>query len=265
MINQGEISVKSAIAIVLIMFTATALSDNCKYSKLIEHKLDLSNSTSLSIVASAGDLDVKGGQESSEAMIRGKVCASKEKWLEDIEINIEAGESAGIVAVLPQDIARKGFWGMNYAYIDLEVDVPSSIRLDIKDSSGDIDLSDIGVATIKDSSGDIEINRSSGPIEIEDSSGDIEVDGLDHGLTIIADSSGDIDIDNIHDDVLIEADSSGDISITDVDGNVMIERDSSGDISARQVSGDFSVLRDGSGGISSRDIAGEIDIPENKM
>ena len=55
---------KSTIAIISILFAANLVADDCKFSKIIEHKLDLSDSESLSIAASAGDMEIEGHEGS---------------------------------------------------------------------------------------------------------------------------------------------------------------------------------------------------------
>ena len=88
----------------------------------IDETLDLSNSESLRIAAKAGDLKVRGGSD-SQALIGGKVCASKEEWLDKATIETEGGRNAEIAVDLPET-SGWSITGSNYAYIDLEVDVP---------------------------------------------------------------------------------------------------------------------------------------------
>ena len=162
------------------------------------------------------------------------------------------------------DYNADGSWlsiGSNYIWMDLDIEVPESLAIEVKDSSGDMSLKNVAVVQIKDSSGDIKVEKARDSFTVSDSSGDIEIDGADGDLTIESDSSGDIEITDIHGTVLVMNDSSGDIEATDVTDNFVVERDSSGDISANDIGGDFRVLKDGSGNIKSRDVQGEVDIP----
>ena len=245
-----------------LQFSGVALGGSCKFEKNIDLTLDLSDSNTLSVHAAAGALDVTGVSGTDLAVISGRVCASKEAWLEDSLVNTKAGKQASIEVDLPS--GNKGWsWSGNiYVWMDLRVEVPESIELEIKDSSGDMYLKNIAAVEIKDSSGDIEIEDAHGPVTISDSSGDINVDGAGDDLTIESDSSGGIYASNIRGSVLVVKDSSGDIKVSDVSENVIVERDSSGDIKATHVGGDFRVLKDGSGRISSNDVAGEVQVPE---
>lgn len=248
--------------LLLYQFSSEALADSCKYSKDIGLTLDLSHSNTLSVYAVAGDLKVVGKSGSDQAIISGKVCASKEAWLEESRINASGGKHATIEVDLPSGNKGWSFSGKNYVWMDLHVEMPDNLALEVKDSSGDMHLKNIAAVEVQDSSGDIEIEAALGPISISDSSGDIDVDKAEGDLTIESDSSGDIYANDIHGSVLVVKDSSGNIDVSDVSDNVVVEKDSSGDIKATHVGGDFRVLKDGSGRISSSDVSGEIQVPE---
>ena len=248
--------------LLLYQFSSEALSDSCKFEKDIDLTLDLSSSNRLSIYAVAGDLDVVGVSGSDQAVISGKVCASKEAWLEESRVNTSGGNDAVIEVDLPSSEKGWSFTGNKYVWMDLRVEVPDDLALEVKDSSGDMFLKNIAAVEIKDSSGDIEIEAARGPITISDSSGDIDIDKAEGDLTIESDSSGDINANDIHGSVLVVKDSSGDIDVSDVSDNVVVEKDSSGDIRATHVGGDFRVLKDGSGSINSSDVSGEVQIPK---
>lgn len=247
--------------LLILQFSTNASADRCKYEKKINETLDLAKSNLLTISVTAGDLDVTGVPGTGQAVIRARVCASKQDWLEESNLVITPGTMAAIEATLPN---ADGSWlslGSNYIWMDLDIEVPESLALEVKDSSGDMSLKNVAVVQIKDSSGDIKVEKARDSFTVSDSSGDIEIDGADGDLTIESDSSGDIEVTDIHGTVLVMKDSSGDIEATDVTDNFVVERDSSGDISANDIGGDFRVLKDGSGSIRSRDVQGEVDIP----
>jgi len=248
--------------LLIYQFSTEASADWCKYEKEINLTLDLSASDVLAISAAAGDLDIVGVSGSDQAVIRGKACASKESWLEESEVNTVTGRHAEITVDLPDTDGGWSLTGNSYAWIDLEIEVPQELALEVKDSSGDILLKNTTVVQIQDSSGDIEVERARGPISIRDSSGDIDIDEAKGGITIEADSSGDIYASDISGSVLVKQDSSGDIRISHVSDDVVVERDSSGDIRVTDVGGDFRVLKDGSGSIESNDVKGETQLPQ---
>ena len=247
-------------ALLIYQFSSNASADDCKYEKKIEKTLDLSKSELLSITATAGELEVVGVAGTGEATIHGRVCASKEAWLEQSDIYTTSGKHAEISADLPD--AGDWSFGNTYLMLDMHIEVPEDLALDIKDSSGDMLLKNIAAVQIKDSSGDIEVEAARGTVSVNDSSGEIVIEGAEGDVTIESDSSGDISATDINGSVLVVSDSSGDIDVSRVSENFVVESDSSGDISASDVGGDFRVLKDGSGGIRMNGVKGEIQIPD---
>lgn len=251
------------LALFMLLFGSNAAAWDCKFKVELDESLDVSSSESLSIIVGAGDLKISGISGSSEVAIHGTVCVSEEEWLDQVQIEATTGDTAEITVSLP-DSDGWSLWGNRYAYVDLELEVPNSLALQLQDSSGDIEVESTASLSVKDSSGDIEITDVSGNLEISDSSGDIKVLDLEGDLTIISDSSGDIRGADIEGNVLVESDSSGDIRFTRVGRDVVVERDSSGDIEVDTVAGDFTVLKDGSGDIDSKRVEGKVSIPDHK-
>ncbi len=252
------------LAILLVyQFSTDTSADWCKYEKQIDLTLDLSGSEVLAIAAGAGELDVRGVADSDKAIIHGKVCVSKQAWLDEAEVETMSGKRAQINVNLPDTAAGWSLFGSRYASLDLEIELPQNLALEVRDSSGDASFRNIASLDLQDSSGDIEITDVVGSLSIKDSSGDMDIDRVTGNFTVVADSSGDIRANDIDGEVLVKRDSSGDIRITQVTHSVIVEVDSSGDISVKDIGGDFRVLTNGSGSIRSRNVAGEIQTPED--
>ena len=251
---------KRTLVVCALLVSPALQAGNCEYSKEIEEKLDLSGSQKLTVNALAGDLEVRG-VKGDEAVIRGTVCVSEEDWLEEAGVKARVGENAEITVELP-NTSGWSWTGNRYAYIDLDVGVPSGIAVEASDSSGDAEFSGLAALNVKDSSGDLDIRDIGGAVVIEDSSGDIKVRGVKGDVTVPRDSSGDMEIEDVTGDVLVERDSSGGMYFREVGGSVMVERDSSGDIEADGVGGDFTVKRDGSGSIRARNVTGTVSKPD---
>jgi len=250
--------------LLVYQFSTEVQAGSCRFEKSIDLTLDLSASEVLAISAAAGELEITGVSGTSEAVIHGKVCVSKEAWLEDSKIHTLTGQRAEISVSLPDSDGGWSLFGSSYATLDLRIEVSQDLALEVKDSSGDMFLKNIASVELQDSSGDIEIENARGAISIRDSSGDIDIDEAQGDLTIESDSSGDIYARDINGTVLVKQDSSGEIRISHVSESVIVERDSSGDISASDVGGDFRVLKDGSGSIRSSNIAGEVQLPRGR-
>lgn len=239
-------------------------ADDCKYSKEIDTGLDLSGSDTLAVVARAGRLIIKGESGRDHVRIEGRVCVSKEAWLDESDVRTEGGKNARIEVELPTDGEGWSLFGgrfKNYARLDLELTVPDHVSLEVKDSSGSMEITGTGALSIEDSSGSIEVEDIGGPVSLKDSSGSITLTDINGDVTVISDSSGSIRGSDIEGTVLVRRDSSGSIRFSDVRDDFIVEVDSSGDIIAERVGGDFRVFKDGSGGIHSKDVAGEVSVP----
>ena len=252
------------IAMLIALVSADALAWRCEYERTLDESLDVRRSDVLDVAAAAGDLDITGVSRSNEVSIRGRICVSDEDWLDKVRVGIREGDVAKIYVESPDSDNGWSLWGNRYAYVDLVLEMPADLALQLRDSSGDIEIESVDDVEVTDSSGDLEIRDARGNVEIKDSSGDITVRDLGGDLTIISDSSGNIRGNDIEGSVLVLADSSGHIGFSEVGRDVVVEKDSSGDITVASVGGDFSVLRDGSGQIHSRDVKGEVNIPEDK-
>lgn len=241
----------------LTLLAANAVAADCEFERKFDETLDLDGVTTLSIVAAAGDLEIRGAPGIASARVQATLCASTQELADQSEVILEPG----LVGVKLPDWNAGIFSGHQYAYADLVLDVPEHLPLDVKDSSGDIEIENVATTRLRDSSGNIGVTRLTGTLTIEDSSGQIDIRGVEGDVDIVSDSSGDIDGRDITGSVRVGRDSSGDIRFQDVGGDVLVERDSSGGIRVATVGGDFRVLNDGSGGVSHRDVSGAIDIP----
>jgi DUF4097 and DUF4098 domain-containing protein YvlB len=223
--------------------------------------VDASGARLVRISARAGFLKVNGREGLSQARVRGTARASREGWLDEIQLR---AERRGDVVEIDVEIEDRNYVGVGnfYRALDLDIEIPAGIAVEIDDSSGDLEVRGTGALDVRDSSGEIEI-VDAGAVRVRDSSGDISIERA-KGTVTVEDSSGDIEIRNVAGSVEIEEDSSGDIVAADVTGSVRVGRDSSGSIRVADVGGSFSVERDGSGSISHRNVRGEVQLPRRK-
>ena len=230
------------------------------------------------VVADAGDLKIRGDAGGGVSAI-GKACASSESLLGKIALESRRENDIVYLTVVMAEGMGDLFRFNRHASLDLDITVPRDAELDVTDTSGDLELSDVGAAKIDDGSGDqllkningnLSIDDSSGEIrvisvvgniELEDGSGGIDIEDVRGDVTINSDSSGDIAITKVSGSVHVVNDSSGDITIRDVQRNVMISNDSSGDINVSDVGGHFTVRADTSGGILHERVDGSVRIP----
>ena len=201
-----------------------------------------SGATLLKVDARAGLLRITGRTDLTEVRVRGTARASSRTVLADIKLEaVRAGNEVQVRAIIPEhrDCCN---WN-DQALLDLVIEVPAKLAVDVDDTSGDM--------TIEGIAAKIRVDDTSGGIRVRDAGGDVW----------ISDTSGGIDIRGVKGSVDIDEDSSGEIEVDDVTGSVHVGRDSSGSIGVSRVGGDFVVERDGSGSIDYDGVKGKVDIP----
>lgn len=210
------------------------------------------------IQAEAGSLKVRG-DAGNGVKATGKACASSESLLGKIALESRRENDTVYLTVVISEGMRDMFKFGKYSSLDLDITVPRTAELNITDTSGDVELSDVGTTRIDDGSGDLLLKNINGSLAVDDSSGEIRVISV-AGMVQVEDSSGGIDIEDVRGDVKIVSDSSGDIAIAKVTGNVEVVTDSSGDITIRDVKLDVRIGNDSSGDINVSEVGGNFTV-----
>jgi hypothetical protein len=217
----------------------------------------------LKLDTGAGDLVVEGVAGLSKIELRGKACASSQELLDNTQFTQQVEGATAMAATKIPDLGDNWslFGAGTYAYIDVHVRMPSGVKLDLRDSSGDLEVSGLtNGLDLKDSSGDIKLRDIVGAVNVTDTSGDIEVKGIGGDFTVLSDSSGDINVDDVKGSAVVQEDSSGDITLRHVGGDARVDRDSSGDITFEDVGRDAVVGADGSGDITADGVKGNFSV-----
>lgn len=247
---------QAALLLALVSNPAGAWDMGCRYSADRGARIDTTGAERIELIARAGDLTVRKGA-TSEVIAKGRACASSEAYLAQTQVHaVRTGTTVRVYVQVPDEM--KGI-GIFYAALDLTVDVPGAIPVEVTDSSGDATLTGVQVTKLTDSSGDIVARGLTGDVEISDSSGDIRLDDT-AGKVTITDSSGDIVIRGAR-DVLVRSDNSGDLSIARISGDVRIESDTSGDIEISDVGRNVELLADTSGTVHVAGVMGSVSLP----
>ena len=237
--------------------------DDCAFRAERSLDVDAKGLSLLKLDTGAGDLVVEGVAGLSNIELRGKACASAQDVLDDIQLTQQREGATATAATKIPDIGDNWsiFGAGHYAYMYVRVRMPSGLKLDLRDSSGDLEVSGLtNGLDLKDSSGDIKLRDLAGAVNVTDTSGDIEVKGISGDFTVISDSSGDINVDDVKGSAVVQEDSSGDISLRHVGGDARVDRDSSGDITFEDVGRDAVVGADGSGDITADGVKGNFTV-----
>ena len=235
--------------------------DYCRHEAQRSANIELNGARLLAVRAGSGSLKVEGKAGLNRIVVRGRACASHADLLE--EIRLDTRREGGDIVVEANTREGRG-WNFDdggSARLDVVIEVPARMALEIDDGSGSIDLSNVGAVRIADGSGDIVANDLHGEVRIRDGSGGIRLIDV-AGRVQIDDGSGEISLVNVGGAIDID-DSSGEINIRVARNNVRIS-DSSGGIDVTDVDGDFVVTDDSSGGIDYDNVKGRVDIPRRR-
>ena len=236
---------RSSLATLVFLAAVPAAIQAQDYDAPRNATVNAAGATLLKIDARAGMLRVTGRTDITEVRVKGTAHASRKGMIDDIKLEATRNGNEVEVRVIMPDYNDRGWnngWDDSSPVLDLVIEVPATLPVDIEDTSGDLTVETV-----------------SAKVRIDDNSGNIRV--RDTGDLTISDNSGGIDIRGVKGSVDIVEDSSGEIEIYDVTGSVHVGRDSSGSIDVSRVGGDFVVERDGSGGIDYDDVKGKVDIP----
>ena len=245
----------------LLFLTALPLAaladDDCDFRAERSMDIETKGLSLFRLDTGAGDLVVEGVPGLAKVEVRGKACASEEKALGEIQLHQQReGSTITVGTHIPDEGYTWSFFGgEHYAYMDVHVRMPAGIKLDLRDSSGDLEVTGLtNGLDLKDSSGDIKLRDLAGNVTVTDTSGDIDVDGISGDFTVLSDSSGDINVNNVKGSAVVQEDSSGDVNLRHIGGDARVDRDSSGDIGFVDIGHDAVVGVDGSGDITANGV-----------
>lgn len=219
-----------------ILLVAGALhAETCKVKAERTASAPLTGIERVEIEAGPGDLHVFGAAAAQTAEVRASACASSEKILAALTIEIERrGQVLHIVTAAPPSGVFKIFGRTPVAQLDLTVTLPASIPVTLADTSGDLEVAGIAALDLKDESGDIKVHDIARDVTIEDKSGDLAVTDVKGNVTL-SDTSGNMTVRNIGGTVEVLADSSGDISVEEIGRDFIVHAHGSGEINFNRV------------------------------
>ena len=227
-------------------------------------EVDASGAKTIEVRAGAGSLRIEGRSGITRVQVRGTARSSSRGRLADIKL---IAERRGDVVFIKSDMPDNdsGFWNSMHGdwnmALDLVIEVPTTIALDVEDGSGEAKIIGVGPLRMVDGSGELEINGVKGNATVEDGSGSLTIENVE-GTLHVSDGSGNINVKNVVGNFEVDEDGSGDIDATGIGGTMRVDEDGSGNIDVARIAGDFLVDHKGSGSISSSEVKGKIDIPD---
>ena len=252
---------KSARILFLILLPALAWGAMMTESK--DLVLSAAGIDTLVIHCGAGSLKLQGTSGSGTIQISARLEVenfSEGDFRKLIQDNVQLSlQKLGNQAILKSEVKPPA--GTNIEVrINLEVELPETINVDITDGSGSINVNNLHSSLkIDDDTGSIKISDISGEVRIADSSGSIEIEEIT-GNVFVTDGSGSISIESVRGNLIVN-DGSGSITIVEIDGNVTVS-DGSGSIDIQDVKKNvFIVIREeGSGIMEVEGVKGKVTI-----
>ncbi|MCK4557907.1 MAG: DUF4097 family beta strand repeat protein [Candidatus Aminicenantes bacterium] len=215
----------------------------------------------LEIDCGAGFLKVYGKEGlkeirvEAEIVLDGKSEKSAEEFIQKyLDLSLE---KRGSRAVLTSGFeSYRSMFSFGNKVVNLTVNMPKDMNLDVDDGSGSIRIEDIaGEVKVDDGSGSMEIMNIKGNLEVDDGSGEIDVEEI-NGNVSVDDGSGEISIEGVSGDVSVD-DGSGSMIIRNIEGSVTV-RDGSGSITIDGVEKDVYIPSDGSGSVQVKNVKGKV-------
>lgn len=268
----------------LVLFAlvpAFAAANDCKFTARHDFDVDAAGLKTLAATIGSSDLEVVGVPGLAKVEVRGRACASQEAWLADL--GVDQQRSGDRLTITPRQDRSSGWswFESSYAYVDVEVRMPSSLAVEVRSGSGDTRVREVTSLRYDGSSGDLTAHKIAGLFDLKLSSGDVKADDIGNvevrsvssGDLVVRDvrgdvhvdrvGSGDVNFDNVGGGVTIGSVGSGDVTIGHVDRDVRVDSIGSGDIDVSDIGGDFSVRSKGSGSIHHRGVRGRTDVPRD--
>ena len=249
-------------AVALLLLPALASADECAFQKPLSGSLNLTGVRTLEIRLGRHDLHLNG-VPGTGGQIRGRSCASSQERLASLQLT---QRREGDRLVLSAEHDPQGwsinFFGSSYAFLDLQLDVPQGLAVELSVGSGDADVAGIDRLDSQVGSGDLRVHGIRERFTASVGSGDIVAEDVGE-IHVGSVGSGDFSARNVRRDVEIGSIGSGDAGLRHVDGNVIVGSIGSGDLDINGVAHDLRVRSIGSGDISHHDVAGRIDVPSD--
>lgn len=185
--------------------------DSCQQRRNFERFAGISSTLETRIVSDAGAVRVIGRSGINDIRVVGRGCASRSRDLDDMELIAQRMNGyVRVLALVP---------GGNRARMDITVEVPDWMLVEVDGLNGDIDVENVSGLIVINEWGDVKVRNIFGDVEIEDGPGHIDVRRVD-GDVWLWDGSGNIYVNDVLGNLYIEEDTSGRLEYYNIRGVV---------------------------------------------
>ena len=208
-------------------------------SEFIDLTISGQSGMSITIEHSFGNIDVRPGTSnqitiSGEKRVSGKDNGIAKEFLREMELKIDESPSRLIIKTYYPDDKKYEKKVKNYS-ISYTIEIPSNVKLDIKNSFGNLDLDNLsGIFIITNSYGEIKALRLNGDTQLSNKFGLITSENIT-GEAQINSQHGSINIKNVAGNLSAKT-SFGPIDVFDIKGDARI-LNSHGKITVESIGG----------------------------
>lgn len=268
------------LAALALLSPALAFASDCEHAQPRSLDLDLAGVSSVRIEVNSNELRL-GPARDGQASFTARACASDPALFDQLTFTQERQGDVLVVRAERNGYSSGLFFKSNYAYLQLDAQLPATLAYEVRVGSGDAWISGQPNVRLDVGSGDAEVRGATGTLRVKVGSGDVTA--LDSGTLDVVSvgsgdfvargvrgeatvgdiGSGDVEIQTVGRGLRVESIGSGDLVVSGVDGDVAIGSVGSGDASIRDVGEGLVVRRIGSGDVSHRDVRGTVDLPSD--
>jgi hypothetical protein len=206
--------------------------------------------------ARPGSVRVEGRAGATMVRVVGRRCASRAEVLEALWFDVgREGSTLALEVRSPEHLFSRS--AATVARVDLVLEVPPTLILDIRSSLGDVELFDVGPARVENGVGAVRVSGLNGSLVVKSGPGRVDVADVRGSATLDV-RSGSVEVDGVAGDVTIGRNRAGPIDIRHVQGKVTIARGQAGDVRVRAVTGDLVVGRMREGTLQHEDVGGRV-------
>jgi hypothetical protein len=216
----------------------------------------------IEVIGRAGSLRIDGRAGATEVTVRGTARASSRARLEEVRLIAEVKNGTIYVEADIPEHDWQG-WDDSYQALDLTIEVPAQLPIDVEDGSGDLEIRNVGDLDVRDGSGEMIIEHVAGRLRVKDGSGSVRITDV-RGDVDASDGSGDLEIRDVQGGVDVDRKGSGELRVANVTKSVHVGSKGSGTVDVSRVGGDFVVDQKARGDIEYADVKGRVDIPRTE-
>jgi DUF4097 and DUF4098 domain-containing protein YvlB len=211
----------------------------------------------LRVEVPAGDVRIVGRSPGNTVRVLGRRCGSRGDVLDGLALGVgQRGGELRIKVEIPTHLFSRTQGTV--ARIDLEIEVPRELSLDLNTSLGNVELTDVGSVRLEDRLGDVRIAGVAGTLILESGPGDVRIRDVRESVRLTG-GVGPIELEHVGGDVIV-AGRTGRGLIRDIGGSVGIQRHA-GDLRVERVAGDLTVQRLENGEVRHHEVRGTVRLP----